>query len=193
MTRSRFCNRSNLSRTLSSAPGMLSCSLLVLGCLSLGCVVGPEEVAAEKEAKSSESIAAATEQEEEESVVKTVSDSKAAPSSEGFTTTGNGLKYKIIEPGSGKKPTATSRVTCHYRGWLDNGKEFDSSYKRNEPTEFPLNGVIAGWTEGLQLIGEGGKIELQIPSRLGYGERGMPGAIPPNSRLNFTIELIKVH
>ncbi len=113
-------------------------------------------------------------------------------SGEGFKTTSNGLKYKIINPGSGKKPTEKSTVVCHYRGWLDNGKEFDSSYKRNEPTEFPLNGVIAGWTEGLQLIGEGGKIDLQIPSRLGYGERGMPGAIPPNARLNFTIELIKV-
>ncbi len=176
----------------------LPLSLCLLGCLSLGCVVGPEEVAAEKKAQADSAEKAmvaetAKEAETEETGVKTVSDTSAASDSVPFKKTGNGLKYKIIRAGSDKRPKPTSTVTCHYRGWLDNGKEFDSSYKRGEPTEFPLNGVIPGWTEGLQLIGEGGEIELEIPARLGYGERGMPGAIPPNSRLHFVVELIKVH
>jgi len=109
-----------------------------------------------------------------------------------FQKTTSGLKYKIIKPGEGKQPTAKSTVVCHYRGWLEGGKEFDSSYKRNEPTEFPLNGVIPGWTEGLQLIKEGGKIELEIPSNLGYGKRGIPGVIPGDATLHFEVELIKV-
>ncbi len=117
---------------------------------------------------------------------------KTPKSTEGFTKTSSGLQYKIIEPGSDKKPSATDRVRCHYRGTLDDGTEFDSSYG-GEPAEFPLNGVIAGWTEGLQLIGEGGKIELIIPGELGYGETGSTdGKIPPNATLHFTVELIKV-
>ena len=80
----------------------------------------------------------------------------------------------------------------NYRGWLDNGKEFDSSYSRGEPISFPLNGVIPGWTEGMQLVGEGGMIELWIPSKLGYGARGAGRDIPPNATLHFVVELIKV-
>jgi FKBP-type peptidyl-prolyl cis-trans isomerase len=106
-----------------------------------------------------------------------------------FKTTESGLKYKIIKPGSGEKPDESDTVLAHYKGWLDNGKVFDSSYDRGEPTEFPLGGVIAGWTEGLQLIGEGGEIELIIPSELGYGAAGAPPDIPPGATLHFRVEL----
>ena len=109
-----------------------------------------------------------------------------------FTQTDSGLKYKILRKSEGKKPTAASTVVAHYKGWLDDGEEFDSSYKRGEPTEFPLSRVIPGWTEGLQLVGKGGMIELEIPYQLGYGERGMPGAIPPMATLHFTVELIDI-
>lgn len=108
-----------------------------------------------------------------------------------FTTTDSGLKYKILRKSDKTKPTAANSVTCNYRGWLDNGTEFDSSYKRGEPAFFPLGGVIPGWTEGLQLVGEGGMIELEIPSKLGYGDGGTQG-IPGGSTLHFIVELIKV-
>lgn len=121
-----------------------------------------------------------------------VTPASATTSAEGFTTTKSGLKYKIVRPGSNKKPTAADTVSCHYKGWLDNGKEFDSSYSRGEPTEFPLGGVIGGWTEGLQLIGEGGEIELEIPSQLGYGDRGAPPDIPGGATLHFKVELLRV-
>jgi len=108
-----------------------------------------------------------------------------------FTVTPSGLKYKILRSRDGKHPGPTANVVAHYRGWLDDGTEFDSSYKRGEPTPFPLDGVIKGWTEGLQLIGEGGMIELEIPADLAYGADGRPG-IPPNATLHFIVELIKV-
>ena len=110
-----------------------------------------------------------------------------------FHETKSGLRYKILEEGEGNRPRRSSTVTVHYRGWLDDGTEFDSSYKRNEPTTFPLSQVIAGWTEGLQLVKEGGKIELEIPSDLGYGARGAPGAIPPNATLHFEVELLSIN
>lgn len=109
-----------------------------------------------------------------------------------FSQTASGLRYRILRTGQGVKPTASNLVVSHYKGWLDDGSIFDSSYRSGEPIEFPLGGVIAGWTEGLQLIGEGGMIELEIPSQLGYGEQGMPPVIPPNSRLHFIVELVKV-
>ncbi|WP_231612168.1 FKBP-type peptidyl-prolyl cis-trans isomerase [Novipirellula galeiformis] len=109
-----------------------------------------------------------------------------------FSATDSGLKYRILRKSDGKKPTADDTVTVHYRGWLNGGKVFDSSYERGEPTTFPLRNVIAGWTEGLQLVGEGGMIELWVPSKLGYGERGSPGSIPPHSHLHFIVELVHV-
>jgi FKBP-type peptidyl-prolyl cis-trans isomerase len=112
--------------------------------------------------------------------------------SEQFTKTDSGLKYRIRRKSDGEKPKRANTVTVHYRGWLDDGKEFDSSYKRNDPATFPLNRVIPGWTEGVQLVGKGGMIELEIPSELGYGAAGSPGAIPPNARLHFLVELIDI-
>ena len=109
-----------------------------------------------------------------------------------FTTTASGLKYRILRKGAGGKPKATNTVEVNYHGWLDGGKVFDSSYQRGESIEFPLNGVIPGWTEGMQLVGEEGMIELEIPSNLGYGARGAGGVIPPNATLHFLVELIDV-
>ncbi len=111
--------------------------------------------------------------------------------SEGFTATSSGLKYKITKESTGRKPKATDKVKVHYRGKLTNGTVFDESYKRGVPAEFPLNGVIAGWTEGLQLVGEGGAIELLIPGKLGY-PNGQPPTIPPGATLHFTVELLEV-
>ena len=109
-----------------------------------------------------------------------------------FKKTDSGLKYRIMRASEGKKPSARDTVKVHYKGWLDDKTEFDSSYKRGEPISFPLNRVIKGWTEGLQLIGEGGMIELEIPSDLGYGKRGAGGAIPPDATLHFLVELLEV-
>ena len=111
----------------------------------------------------------------------------------GVQTTASGLQYKVTQPGTGKQPTASSIVTVHYTGNLLDGKVFDSSVERGEPIEFPLNQVIPGWTEGLQLMKEGGKATLYIPSQLAYGEQGVPGTIPANSTLVFDVELIKVN
>lgn len=110
-----------------------------------------------------------------------------------FKSTESGLKYRILRQSEGVKPKATQIVEVDYKGWLDDGTIFDSSYQRSESIEFPLNRVIPGWTEGMQLVGEGGMIELLIPSNLGYGERGTPGGpIPPNATLHFVVELLKV-
>lgn len=109
-----------------------------------------------------------------------------------FETTKSGLKYRVLRKGSGEKPTARDAVEVHYKGWLDDETIFDSSYRRGETIEFPLSGVIAGWTEGMQLVGEGGMIELEIPAKLGYGARGAGAAVPPNATLHFLVELIDV-
>ena len=112
---------------------------------------------------------------------------------EGVKTTASGLQYKITQQGNGKQPTAQSVVKVHYTGKLLDGKVFDSSVERGQPVEFPLNQVIPGWTEGLQLMKEGSKATLYIPAQLAYGEQGVPGTIPPNSTLIFDVELIKVN
>ena len=109
-----------------------------------------------------------------------------------ITVTDSGLQYEVLEVGSGDKPSASSTVRTHYRGTLINGEEFDSSYSRGEPTEFPVNGVIAGWTEALQLMPVGSKWKLYIPYQLAYGERGSGGAIGPYQALIFEIELIAI-
>ena len=109
-----------------------------------------------------------------------------------FTETKSGLRYRILRPGKGAKPKSTDEVKVNYHGWLDGGKVFDSSYKRKEPISFPLDGVIKGWTEGMQLVGEGGMIELEIPAKLGYGDDGVPGVIPKGAKLHFLVELLKV-
>lgn len=114
-------------------------------------------------------------------------------STPGYLTTASGLKYRIVREGSDIKPGPTDHVTVHYRGTLEDGTEFDSSYSRGKTISFPLNGVIKGWTEGLQLIGEGGEIELIIPSDLGYGAQGSPPVIPGGATLHFRVELFKVN
>lgn len=111
---------------------------------------------------------------------------------EGVVALPSGLLYQVLNEGSGKKPTASDTVECHYEGRLIDGTVFDSSYKRGESATFPLNGVIAGWTEGVQLMSEGAKYRFFIPYQLAYGERGAGQAIPPLAALVFDVELIKV-
>ena len=111
---------------------------------------------------------------------------------EGVVALPSGLMYQVLNEGSGKKPTADDTVECHYEGRLIDGTVFDSSYKRGESATFPLNGVIAGWTEGVQLMSEGAKYRFFIPYQLAYGERGAGAAIPPFAALVFDVELIKV-
>lgn len=111
---------------------------------------------------------------------------------EGVETLPSGLQYKVITAGTGKQPTATDTVLCHYKGTLIDGKEFDSSYSRNKPLEFPVNRVIKGWTEALQLMKEGSKWMLYIPSNLAYGPNGAGGIIGPDETLVFEVELLKV-
>jgi FKBP-type peptidyl-prolyl cis-trans isomerase len=111
---------------------------------------------------------------------------------EGVTTTASGLQYKVIKAGTGAQPKATDTVKVHYKGTFLDGKTFDSSYDRGEPISFPLNRVIAGWTEGVQLMPVGATYEFYIPSNLAYGERGAGGAIPPNATLIFVVELLGI-
>jgi FKBP-type peptidyl-prolyl cis-trans isomerase FklB len=111
---------------------------------------------------------------------------------EGVKTLPSGLQYKVIKPGSGRKPKAEDMVTVHYRGTLIGGTEFDSSYSRGKPATFLVNRVIPGWTEVLQLMEEGAKWEVVIPSKLAYGEQGAGNEIGPNATLIFEIELVSV-
>lgn len=111
---------------------------------------------------------------------------------EGIVTTASGLQYKVLKEGTGKQPKATDKVRCHYEGFLIDGTVFDSSVQRGEPAVFPLDGVIVGWTEGLQLMREGGKYRFFIPYKLGYGEGGAGASIPPFATLVFDVELLEV-
>jgi FKBP-type peptidyl-prolyl cis-trans isomerase FkpA len=106
-----------------------------------------------------------------------------------FSATESGLKYRILRKGQGQKPIPSDRVEVDYSGWLDDGTIFDSSYERAQPTTFNLATLITGWSEGMQLIEEGGMIELEVPPNLAYGEEGRPPDIPPNATLHFKIEL----
>jgi FKBP-type peptidyl-prolyl cis-trans isomerase FklB len=114
------------------------------------------------------------------------------PSADKLTKTASGLQYEVVKPGTGKRPSATDSVTVHYVGWLTNGSRFDTSYSTGQPASFALNGVIKGWTEGVQLMQEGGIYKFVIPANLAYGEQGAGSDIPPNSTLVFQIELISV-
>lgn len=111
---------------------------------------------------------------------------------EGVITLPSGLQYQVISEGSGRKPKATDSVRCHYEGTLIDGTVFDSSYRRGEPATFPLNGVIRGWTEGLQLMSEGAKYRFFIPFALAYGANGAGASIPPYAALIFDVELLEV-
>lgn len=111
---------------------------------------------------------------------------------EGITVTKSGLQYEVLQEGAGKQPKATDTVRCHYEGRLLDGTIFDSSYKRNEPADFGLQQVIAGWTEGVQLMSEGSKYRFYIPYMLAYGEGGAGAMIPPFATLIFDVELVKV-
>jgi FKBP-type peptidyl-prolyl cis-trans isomerase FklB len=111
---------------------------------------------------------------------------------EGVVTTTSGLQYMVLKEGTGKSPKATDSVMCHYEGFLTDGTVFDSSVQRGTPATFPLGGVIKGWTEGLQLMKEGGKTRFFIPYNLAYGEAGASGSIPPYATLIFDVELIEV-
>jgi FKBP-type peptidyl-prolyl cis-trans isomerase FkpA len=116
----------------------------------------------------------------------------AAVKEAGAVSTPSGLVFRSLKDGNGATPSATDTVKVHYRGSFPDGKEFDSSYKRNEPTEFPLNRVIPCWTEGVQKMKVGGKAKLTCPATIAYGARGAGGVIPPNATLQFEIELLDV-
>ena len=110
----------------------------------------------------------------------------------GALTTKSGLVYQSLKEGTGASPAATDTVSVHYRGTLADGREFDSSHKRGQPAEFPLNRVIPCWTEGVQMMKPGGKARLTCPPAIAYGERGAGGVIPPNATLQFEVELLSV-
>jgi len=164
---------------------MLKVSLIVLGFVLLSMVVPAASSAAEGETPK---LKAGPEDPQEKEKPGKID----ADASEEFKSTESGLKYRILRKSDKAKPAETDTVKVHYKGWLDNGTIFDSSYRRGEKIAFPLNRVIPGWTEGMQLVGEGGMIELEIPAKIGYGTRGAPPTIPPNATLHFVVELFDV-
>jgi FKBP-type peptidyl-prolyl cis-trans isomerase FkpA len=126
------------------------------------------------------------------SVAQTDAALAASAKEKGAVVTKSGLVYLALTEGKGASPAATDTVKVHYKGTFPDGKEFDSSYKRGEPTEFPLNRVIACWTEGVGLMKLGGKAKLTCPAAIAYGSRGAGGVIPPNATLIFEVELIAI-
>ena len=118
---------------------------------------------------------------------------QAAAKEAGAITTASGLVYRSLAEGNGASPTASDRVKVHYKGTFPDGREFDSSYKRGTPIEFPLNGVIACWTEGVQRMKVGGRAKLTCPASIAYGSRGAGGVIPPNATLLFEVELLGIN
>ena len=151
--------------------------------------MSPEEIT-ETINKSFEEFKAKAESKNAEAGKKFLEENKEK---EGVVETASGLQYKVITEGQGEKPGASDFVTTHYEGKTIDGKIFDSSYKRNEPANFPVNGVIAGWTEALQLMSVGSTYELYIPSELAYGKQGAGADIAPNSTLIFKVELLAVN
>jgi FKBP-type peptidyl-prolyl cis-trans isomerase FkpA len=117
----------------------------------------------------------------------------ASAKEDGATLTPSGLVYRSLKDGAGASPAASDKVKVHYRGTFPDGREFDSSYKRNEAIEFPLNGVIKCWTEGVQRMKVGGKAKLTCPPAIAYGERGAGSVIPPNATLLFEVELLAIN
>ena len=152
-----------------------------------------DALAGRKPALSRETLSAAMKKMKKEFIVhKGKAFLKANKKKKGVVALPSGLQYKIDKPGDGKKPVATDQVTVHYHGTLIDGSVFDSSVKRNTPATFPLNSVIKGWTEGLQLMMVGGKWTFYIPANLAYGDRSPSPKIPPNSTLIFEVELISI-
>ena len=178
-----------------------------LGALLLGSLGLMSCKSGEKSEKSADTVATATVIDEEYPAAPVLTEKQMAESDSVFTalkgkrnfandsifTTDSGLRYMVEKTGTGATPKATDSVKVHYIGTLPDGTVFDSSVERGEPITFPLNGVIAGWTEGLQLMKEGGKTVFYIPSGLAYGPRGAGGSIGPNQDLVFEVELIEVN
>jgi FKBP-type peptidyl-prolyl cis-trans isomerase FkpA len=119
--------------------------------------------------------------------------STAAAKEDGAVVTKSGLVYRSLKDGTGASPASSDNVKVHYKGTFPDGKEFDSSYSRNAPTEFPLNRVIPCWTEGVQMMKVGGKAKLTCPASIAYGQRGAGGVIPPNATLHFEVELLTIN
>ncbi len=141
----------------------------------------------------SSAITEAHEKRNAEAIIKAESFMEANKSKPGVMTTASGLQYEVIREGAGAPPSSLDTVTVHYRGELADGKQFDSSYDRGQPATFPLNRVISGWQEGLQLMTPGAHYRFYIPYELGYGDRGSGGMIPPFSALVFDVELISIN
>ncbi len=169
----------------------VSATLLVGVALCLTASCGNKANSEQTEAEQTDTVV--------EQPVETVQPAEAGQLPEGVLTraqidsmkvTSSGLRYEVLKEGTGDHPTATSTVTVHYTGKLPDGTIFDSSMARNEPATFPLNQVIPGWTEGLQLMNKGAQYRFYIPSEMAYGAQGIPGTIPPNTPLIFEVELI---
>ncbi|TWU27141.1 FKBP-type 22 kDa peptidyl-prolyl cis-trans isomerase [Novipirellula galeiformis] len=164
---------------------MLKTALLLLLFVSMTVGASGEEAPEDKDGPKPEPGPADSQEQEKPGPIDEDADGQ-------FITTDSGLKYRMLRKSDNASPSASDSVEVHYKGWLDDGSIFDSSYRRASKISFPLSGVIKGWTEGLQLVGEGGMIELEIPAELGYGARGAGGVIPPNATLHFVVELFKI-